>query len=99
MDPEQKQLADYISGLSEQSYGAGWMEGVEYVLWTAMIEGPRRFGVLEVTIDHVAKLRQLSDACGGWVRFDNETGETFVPLAEWLCAYQSKGGRLPDWAT
>ncbi len=97
MKPEEKQLAGYMSDLSERSYCAGWMDGLEYVLWSAMVDGPRKYGFLEITDQHIIKLKELSDACGGWIIFDDEKGETFVPLDKWLRIYKLNQNRLPNW--
>ena len=96
MNPEEKQLADYMSDLSEEAYSASWMLGLEYILWGAIIDGPRKYGRLDITVEHIAKLKNLSDACGGWVTFDDEKGETFVPLDKWLRTYESNQNQLPD---
>ena len=64
------------------------MKGLEYALWQAVEEGPGKYGRLLVTQKHVQTLKRLSDACAGWIVFDDETDETFLPLAEWLLAYQ-----------
>ena len=32
---DQRQLANFMSNLSEQAYCAGWIEGLEYALWEA----------------------------------------------------------------
>jgi hypothetical protein len=36
LDHAQRQLADYMSDLSEEAYSAGWMNGLEYALWDAL---------------------------------------------------------------
>lgn len=97
MHPKEKQLADYMSDLSERSYCASWMDGLEYVLWSAIVKGARKYGRLEITDEHIAKLKALSDDCGGWVIFDDEAGETFVPLDKWLGIYESNQNQLPGW--
>ncbi len=33
---------------------AGWMEGLEFELWGAIIDGPFRYGRLELTATHIA---------------------------------------------
>jgi hypothetical protein len=96
MKPEEKQLADYMSHLSEQAYCASWMAGLEYVLWSAVVDGPRKYGRLEITGEHNATLKKLSDACGGWIMFADEKGETFVPLDEWIHIYESNRNRSSD---
>jgi hypothetical protein len=65
-------------------------------LWSAIIDGPRKYGFLEITDEHIAKLKGLSDACGGWIIFDDEKAETFVPLDEWLGIYELRQNRLPN---
>ncbi len=51
---------------------------LEYVLWSALIDGPRKYGCLEITVEQIARLKELSDASGGWIMFEDEKGETFV---------------------
>ena len=97
MKPKEKQLADYMSNLSERSYCANWMDGLEYVLWSAIVEGPRTYGFLEITDEHIAKLKALSDVCGGWIIFDDAEGESFVPLDKWLGIYESNQNQTPNW--
>lgn len=76
-----------MSSLSEQAYCAGWMADVEYALWARIVEGPRRYGQLDVTAEQLSKLRELSATCGGWVYWDEATCETFIPMAQWLEKY------------
>ena len=52
---------------------------------------------MEITDEHIAELKKLSDACRGWIIFEDGKDETFVPLNEWLRIYESKQNRLPDW--
>jgi hypothetical protein len=86
----QKALAEYMSELSEDAYFAGWMEGLEYALWKAVVEEPFEYGFLQITDQHIAKLTGLSNACGGWIIFDDESAETFVPIDEWRKIYAEK---------
>ena len=39
MEPDAIKLRDYMSELSERAYCAGWMEGIEYALWNAVLRG------------------------------------------------------------
>jgi hypothetical protein len=41
------------------------------------------YGFLPITPEQRAKLGQLSKACGGWIVFDREKWETWLPLDEW----------------
>jgi hypothetical protein len=80
---DQRLLADFMSDLSEQAYYAGWMKDLEYALWEAVIGVRRDYGRLEVSETHRTRLRELSDTCGGWIVFDDDTEETWLPRAEW----------------
>ncbi|WMW81309.1 hypothetical protein RF679_03260 [Undibacterium cyanobacteriorum] len=84
LSEQQRALADYMSELSEAAFHAGWMEALEFELWEAVVTGPRRFGQLDISQDHILHLSELHKACGGWIRFDEEYEEIFVPTGEWL---------------
>ncbi len=64
------------------------MTGLEFALWRAVTEGPRRYGHLDITAEHISKLQTLSDACGGWIVFDDTTEETFIGLDAWQKLYR-----------
>lgn len=72
-----------MSEISEKAYCAGWMDGLEFGLWRALIGGPRICGRLELTDEQLARLRELSEAAKGWILFDEAEEETFVSLEEW----------------
>lgn len=90
LTPQQRDLAVYMSELSELAYSAGWMEGLEQALWRGVTTGPFRYGHLTLTTEHVEKLKALSNACGGWITFDDHLEESFVPIEQWLEQYPSK---------
>ena len=90
LNENQLALAEAMGSLSEAAHHAGWMEGLEFDLWRAVVDGPRRYGRLDVTADHVAHLRGLSQACGGWIVFDRDKEETFVPIDRWLDIYRER---------
>ena len=83
LTPPQRQLADFMSAVSEEAYGAGWMVELEYVLWDALTGGALAYGGLDLGHDQRAELRRLSEACAGWVVFDEPAGETWLPRVEW----------------
>lgn len=85
----QQALAEYMSQLSEQAYAAGWMEGLEYALWKALVDGPYRYGRLQLIDNHIRELRKLSEACGGWIRFQDAEEEAFVPFGQWQRIFAS----------
>ena len=90
LNNSQRALAESMSLLSEAGYHAGWMAGLEFDLWRAVIEGPFRYGRLDLTDDHVERLQRLSDACGGWIVFDSSREETFVPIRHWKETYRGR---------
>jgi hypothetical protein len=87
LSPPQRQLADFMSELSEEAYCAGWMAGLEYALWEVVLGERKEYGWLAIGEDHRARLRQLADDCGGWVIFDDETEETWLAMAEWQARF------------
>jgi hypothetical protein len=93
LDPKQRAPADYMSDLSETGWHAGWLGDLEYWLWDAATMGPRPFGQMELTHEHVDRLRNLSSACGGWIRYDDSDEETFVPIEEWRKLYDARQAR------
>jgi hypothetical protein len=83
-------LAQLMSEISEEAYFAGWMGGLEYALWDAVQNGPRRYGQITIDAEMIEALRHLSTQCGGWVRY-GENEEEFVPLETWERAYVARG--------
>jgi len=87
LSTSQRVLADYMSGLSETAYCAGWKQDLEFALWRFVVEGVGRYGQMDVTVEHIKNLHDLSHDCGGWIVFDDESEETFVALEEWQRRY------------
>ncbi len=87
LTPTQRDLAELMSDISENAWRAGWMQGLEYELWTA-VKSPAGGGTRRLdTQAQLERLSQLSKECGGWIVFDQECEETFVALAEWERLY------------
>lgn len=89
LEPKARELAELMSGLSEEAYCAGWMHGLEFELWEAVINGPREYGRLQITLDHIAQLRRLSSAAGGWIAFDETEEESLLPMDEWKLRFSN----------
>lgn len=87
----QRDLADYMSDLSESAYFAGWMKGLEFALWDAVVKGPFTYGRLRLTDEHIRRLKELSDGCKGWIGFDDINEETYIPFDEWEVVVNSNG--------
>ena len=87
MNGQIRELAEYMSELSEEAYTAGWMDGLEYALWYSVENGPRKYGRLEINEEHISSLNNLSGSIGGWVYFDDKSEETFISSKNWLKKY------------
>ena len=84
LSESQRELAEYMSSISEEAYAAVWIEGLEFELWRAVQESPFPYGRLQLTSVHTKRLKELSQNCGGWISFDEKTEEQFVPFSVWL---------------
>lgn len=91
LEPDQRALAEFMSDLSERAWCAGWQTGLEHALWRAVVSGPTRYGRLDITHDHIANLRTLSERCCGWICFDDLREETWVPFEEWQRLHAALG--------
>ena len=83
LTPEQRALAELMEELSEEAFCATWMSSLEVALWEMVLGRRRRFGRLEISAEQLDRLRALAAACGGWIVYDMQRGETFVLRAEW----------------
>jgi hypothetical protein len=79
----QRALAEYMSNLSEEAYCAAWMHGLEFALWQVVLGERREYGRLLVTDEQRMELRALAEAAEGWIVFDEQREETWVPLGAW----------------
>lgn len=83
----ERALADIMSDISEECYCAGWMEHLEYVLWDAVINGERKYGRELIDAAKIKRLKELSEACGCWIYFDEVSEETSMPINAWQKKY------------
>jgi len=90
---EQKALSDFMSELSEQAFYAGWMHDLEHALWRAVVDGPFRYGHLDITAEQIGRLKTLSSACGSWIVFDEVSEESSMSLEDWSGAYDPTRAR------
>jgi hypothetical protein len=81
-------LQRLMSDISEETWCAGWLSDLEYLLWDAVAgERPDWCGP-----EIPKQLRFLSDRCGGWMVWDKERGQEYLPLDDWLSRYASWRG-------
>ena len=89
-------LADTMSSISEAVWCAGWMHDLEFDLW-ASIQGDKKGYRRAVLNDSdLAKLKWLSNACGGWIVFHETSGCAFVPLSEWTRMFAEHEAQRSD---
>ena len=89
-------LADYMSGISERCYYAGWMRHLEYVLWDAVLHGQRKYGHDIISPSDIEILRDLSEAASAWIIFDDITERTPVDLYDWKKKFQDDVQQNPQ---
>lgn len=82
-------LLALMSGLSQAIYAAGWMQDIEYELWSAIQPEGRIMRAVTARQRHL--LRLLSEEADGWWRY--EDGPVFVPMAEWERLIARRAGR------
>jgi hypothetical protein len=92
LSPDQRRLADYMSELSELAYCAGWMEGLEFALWEAVQGQRKQYGQMTFTEAQLQELSSLSERIGGWIVFDDQKEELFLPLEDWKHAFAERNG-------
>jgi HJR/Mrr/RecB family endonuclease len=83
LNKPQKALCDLMSDISEESWAAGWMDGLEYALWHMVQHGPVRYGFKFVYEQIIQQLKHLSEQAGCWIVFDDATDERAVSLSDW----------------
>jgi len=88
LSPEEQALAEYMSGLSEECFRARWMENVEYLLWSA-VTGNTAGMRWTLKDEDIAKLRNLSEQCNGWIVHENGL-QRWLPLDEWSRKYAAR---------
>ena len=89
---DERLLADYMSELSELAFCAGWEGGLEFALGDAMQGQRSKYGMLVLTDTHRQKLKLLSEQVQGWIIFDDQREETFLPLEDWKSHYAERKG-------
>ena len=47
-----------------------------------------------LTTEHLPKLRNLSEHCGGWIDYHHANEETFVSIDEWKSRYEANRAKL-----
>ncbi len=79
-----------MSELSERCYAAGWMMGLEYVLWDAVLNGERKYGQGYISNVDISKLKDLSSICQSWIYFDEKEEETAIDIISWNTVFSKE---------
>lgn len=91
--PAAADLRDRMSQISEDCYCAGWLGNLEYLLWSAVMDGPVEKGNWNVTQSDIDSLRLLARRCGGWIVWDDVlVTKIWVPIEEWQSQYERHVG-------
>lgn len=81
-------LVELVRELSDQFACAGWLAGIEFILW-CLVSGvylpvADDHGFSKLNREDLADLRFLSDRCQSWPIWDDHRGDvTLVSRAEW----------------
>lgn len=91
-----KRLLSLMREISQDCFFAGWMIGLEYSLWQAVLQYPRpyEFGILPIEVEHVAELKDLAEELQEWAIWDEgEIREKLIPLSDWKQIFSSHEAR------
>ena len=83
LNADQLKLAQLMSNISEKGYSAGWMQGLEFALWEALIGGDKNYGRHRITQSEIEELKSLSEKCSCWIVFDDNHEELSMKIKEW----------------
>jgi hypothetical protein len=72
------------------------MKDLEYVLWDAVVSGPRDYGHGTITKDDINRLIHTSEEVNSWILFDDELEETAIPLDKWKVKFIVDTTQNPD---
>lgn len=88
-----KRLLSLMREISEEHYCAGWLDGLEYRLWQAVLQYPEpyEFGFGPIANEQVEELRDLAEELQEWGFWaDEEMREQLIPLAEWQQIFHTR---------
>jgi hypothetical protein len=71
------------------------MINTEYVLWDAIISGPRPFGHDKITRSEIEELSRLANKTKTWIVFD-DIKEEAIPLDTWQTRFSEDVAKDPS---
>ena len=76
-------LRQMMSSFSERMWSAGWVNGLEFLLWKKVRECSP-----DLTLREIADLNFYAGLAGGWWMWDKDhESEVFVELNKWVDIY------------
>jgi len=84
-------LRNLMGDISEDHYAAGWLIGLEYMLFGAVYADDHFGGFQDgLSFEEKKELLTLSQRCQGWWMWsDGHGGREFVPFDRWFKIYQA----------
>lgn len=79
-----------VSDISEDTYCAGWMNGIEFALWGVLHGDMEDYAGVTASDPRMVALDVLSRKFDGWVMWDNTVKyrwTAFVPTDKWVALY------------
>ncbi len=83
-----------MSNISEQCYCAGWMDGLEYSIWAALVGGDIKYGQSEIDRATLNTIKWLSDQTETWIVWRDSrhgvdaAGNYAIPMSVWIEEYK-----------
>ncbi|GGB12492.1 hypothetical protein GCM10011511_40160 [Puia dinghuensis] len=68
------------------------MDGLEYELWEILNGVKSHYYRHMVTQEELQQLKVLSEQCGCWIIFDDESEETALDLESWKKRFEKQKG-------
>ena len=72
---------------SEEYWCAGWLVNLEYELWAFVLREDVHWRKFLGRADRT-RLLELANDAGGWYYWRDSSGETFIPMEDWLKMYE-----------
>lgn len=86
-------LQDRMSCISEDCYCAGWLGGLEYDIWQALVQSDPFPAPYSRSPRLLRRCRALSTELDGWIYWND--GPQFAPMAQWLAMFEAHRAAQP----
>lgn len=94
---KQDELAELMAGISERCYCAGWINGNEFRLWSAVIDpvDTLSYGLAFINREEVEEMKRLSQEIDGWIvwqdaNLSSPSDLCFIEMSLWLEKYSQR---------